>query len=169
MKTNSIDLFLINRTDEFLSEYIAPYAERLQWISNFSGSAGRAAIFQDRATIFVDGRYTSQVHQQVDNQYFIIKHLQDYWSWLEKNIKTKIEIGVDPFLVSNIEIKKFKNILKGKKSSIRYLEKNPIDILWNDQPSYPSSKAFIHEEHFAGKSSKDKLHKVQSLLQSTFY
>ena len=33
MKANSIDFFLINRTDEFLSEYIAPYAERLNWIS----------------------------------------------------------------------------------------------------------------------------------------
>ena len=44
MKENNKDIFLINRTDEFLSEYIAPYAERLKWISNFSGSAGRAII-----------------------------------------------------------------------------------------------------------------------------
>ena len=49
MKENLIDFFLINRTDEFLSEYIAPYAERLNWISNFSGSAGRCIIEQDQA------------------------------------------------------------------------------------------------------------------------
>ena len=49
MKENSIDFFLINRTDEFLSEYIAPYAERLNWISNFSGSAGRCIIEQEQA------------------------------------------------------------------------------------------------------------------------
>ena len=46
MKENNKDIFLINRTDEFLSEYIAAYAERLKWITNFSGSAGRAIIEQ---------------------------------------------------------------------------------------------------------------------------
>ena len=46
---NNIDLFLINRTDEFLNEYIAPYAERLNFITNFSGSAGRAIIGQTKA------------------------------------------------------------------------------------------------------------------------
>ena len=44
MIKNKKDVFLINRTDEFLNEYIASYAERLKWISNFSGSAGRAII-----------------------------------------------------------------------------------------------------------------------------
>ena len=49
---NNLDVFILFRTDEFLSEYIAPYAERLKWISNFSGSAGRAVIKQASATIF---------------------------------------------------------------------------------------------------------------------
>ena len=49
MQENNKDIFLINRTDEFLSEYIAAYAERLKWISNFSGSAGRAIIEQDKS------------------------------------------------------------------------------------------------------------------------
>ena len=33
MEENNKDVLLINRTDEFLSEYIAPYAERLQWLT----------------------------------------------------------------------------------------------------------------------------------------
>ena len=67
LKENNISLFIVNRTDEFLNEYIAPYAERLEWISNFSGSAGRAIIQQNKAFIFIDGRYTFQAHQQVDS------------------------------------------------------------------------------------------------------
>ena len=47
MEENNKDVLLINRTDEFLSEYIAPYAERLKWISNFSGSAGFALILKN--------------------------------------------------------------------------------------------------------------------------
>ena len=77
MRVHNIDLLLINHNDEFLNEYIAPYAERLQWVSNFTGSAGQAVILQDQANIFVDGRYTFQAYQQVDRQYFDINHLKD--------------------------------------------------------------------------------------------
>ena len=84
MQKNNKDIFLINRTDEFLSEYFAPYAERLKWVSNFSGSAGRAIIEQNKAYIFIDGRYTNQANQEVDVNCFEIKHLQDYWTHLQQ-------------------------------------------------------------------------------------
>ena len=106
MKSSGIDLFLINRTDEFLSEYIAPYAERLKWLSNFSGSAGRTLVLQNKALIFIDGRYTLQAHQQVDIQYFCIENLEDYWKLLKKYIETNSIIGIDATLHSNSEIKK---------------------------------------------------------------
>ena len=82
MQKNNKDVFLINRTDEFLSEYIAPYAERLKWISNFSGSAGRTFVLQKEALIFIDGRYTLQAYQQVDSQYFSIEKILDFWKYL---------------------------------------------------------------------------------------
>ena len=53
MEENNKDVLLINRTDEFLSEYIAPYAERLQWLTKFSGSAGRAIIEKDLSLIHI--------------------------------------------------------------------------------------------------------------------
>ena len=84
MKDHSIDVFIINRTDEFLGEYIASYAERLQWISNFSGSSGKAIIFQEKAYLFVDGRYTIQAHEQTDSEFFLVKHLKNYWNFLEE-------------------------------------------------------------------------------------
>ena len=91
---NNIDLFIINRTDEFLGEYIAPYAERLKWISNFSGSAGRAIILQNKAFIFIDGRYTFQAQQQVSDKFFNIVHLNNYWQYLENNIEIKAIPGI---------------------------------------------------------------------------
>ena len=166
LKENNISLFIVNRTDEFLSEYIAPYAERLEWISNFSGSAGRAIIQQNKASIFIDGRYTFQAHKQVDSQDYNIEHLKDYWKYLENNIEINSSIGIDPTLHSNSEIKKTEELAKKKKSFVKYLEKNPIDDLWNDQPPYPQSQAFIHEEKYAGKSSIDKLHNLQSILKA---
>ena len=84
LKENNQNILLINRTDEFLSEYIASYAERLKWVTNFSGSAGRAIIESDKAYIFIDGRYTNQAKKEVDVSFFEIKHLQDYWKHLRK-------------------------------------------------------------------------------------
>ena len=53
-----VDIFIINRSDKYLNEYISPNAERLNFITNFSGSAGRAIITPTDAFLYVDGRYT---------------------------------------------------------------------------------------------------------------
>ncbi len=58
LKENKIDILIINRSDEFLNEYISPYAERLQYVTNFTGSAGKAIILQNKAFLYIDGRYT---------------------------------------------------------------------------------------------------------------
>ena len=60
LKDKNIDSLIINRTDEFLNEYIPQDAERLFWATDFSGSAGRTIISQNNANLFVDGRYTLQ-------------------------------------------------------------------------------------------------------------
>ena len=44
LKKNKIDILIVNRSDEFLNEYISPYAERLKFITNFTGSAGKVLI-----------------------------------------------------------------------------------------------------------------------------
>ena len=70
-----IDCLIVNRTDEFLNEYISPESERLYWATDFSGSAGKAIINQEKSYLFVDGRYTFQAKEQVDENvvtYFIL-------------------------------------------------------------------------------------------------
>lgn len=64
--------FLIPRTDEYQNEYVPPCAERLRWLTGFSGSAGVAAVLSDRASIFIDGRYILQAQAQVNASAFSI-------------------------------------------------------------------------------------------------
>ena len=75
MKDKKIEIFIINRSDEFLNEYISPYAERLQFVTNFSGSAGKAIILQNEAYLYVDGRYTFQGQEQINENEIKLKHL----------------------------------------------------------------------------------------------
>ena len=69
---------------------------------------------QNKALIFIDGRYTLQAHQQVDSRYFTIENIEDYWKLLKKNIETNSTIGIDPSLHSNSEIKKNRKTRKRK-------------------------------------------------------
>ena len=69
--------FLCPRGDEHQGEYVAPRAERLRWLTGFTGSAGLAVVLLDKAAIFVDGRYTLQVRSQVDGSVFEYRHLVD--------------------------------------------------------------------------------------------
>ena len=110
MQENNKDVFIINRTDEFLSENIAPYAERLKWVSNFSGSAGRVIIEKDKSYIFIDGRYTNQANKEVDINFFEIKHLQDYWTHLQQYKDEGRIIALDPLLHSVKEVEKTQNL-----------------------------------------------------------
>src|SRR6202008_865903 len=65
LKRRHLDGFIIPRQDEFQGEYVAPYAERLRWLTGFAGSWGLAIVTLKKGAIFVDGRYTIQVRQQV--------------------------------------------------------------------------------------------------------
>ena len=102
MQSNRLDAFLIPHTDEYMSEYLPPQNERLAWATGFNGSAGIAVITLDKASIFVDGRYTVQVREQVSDSIFEIKHLIDnpYLKWIESNLKLNSKIGYDARLVT---------------------------------------------------------------------
>ena len=89
LKRRNLDGFIIPRQDEFQGEYVAPYAERLRWLTGFAGSWGLAILMRDRGAIFVDGRYTIQVRKQVDTSIFTPRHLVEEppTEWLEKELK----------------------------------------------------------------------------------
>jgi Xaa-Pro aminopeptidase len=164
MKKNAKDIFLINRTDEFLNEDIAPYAERLNWISNFSGSAGRAIIETTKAYLFVDGRYTLQAINQVDPSTFEIKHLRDYWSHIKCYADENKLISLDAKLHSVNEIEKMQTLFSD--FSLDFIA-NPIDLYWDNKPSYPNSTAFHHDVKYAGKNSTIKIKEIQENLNVT--
>ena len=75
LRERGVDGFVLMRTDEHGSEYLPGYAERVAWLTGFTGSAAQAAVLMDRATVLSDGRYTVQLEQQVDDALFERRHL----------------------------------------------------------------------------------------------
>ena len=57
-KKYEIDGYVIPKNDDYFTEYSK--LNRLEVISNFSGSAGLAVILKNKNYLFTDGRYTIQ-------------------------------------------------------------------------------------------------------------
>ena len=66
MARRGFDGFVVPRADEHQGEYVPKSAERLAWLTGFTGSAGTAVVLQSEAALVVDGRYTVQAAEQVD-------------------------------------------------------------------------------------------------------
>ncbi|RWG14005.1 aminopeptidase P family protein [Mesorhizobium sp.] len=164
---NKLDGFMVPRADEHQGEYVADRSARLKWLTGFSGSAGVAIILRDRAFIFVDGRYTLQVRNEVDLSIFTVESLVDNppASWIKDNLGKGARLGFDPWLHTIGEIKALKASAEQSGAKLVPLDKNPIDIIWEDQPEPPRAPVELHPIAFAGELAKDKLARLAGAIE----
>src|SRR5882724_9404464 len=102
MDTKALDAVLVPRADEHLGEYVPPSAERLTWLTGFTGSAGLAAVLAVRAAVFTDGRYVLQLAAQTDAALWERRHITEEPppAWLAEHAPSGAKIGYDPLLIS---------------------------------------------------------------------
>jgi len=158
MAAMELDAFIVPRADEYLGEYIPEHNERMRWISDFTGSAGVVIVLKDRAAIFVDGRYTVQVRQQVSEELFEILHLVEDPNipWLAKQLEQGAKVGYDPRMHLLAWQKNTLKVLGKHGIELVELEQNPIDLSWEDRPVAEVHEAILLDEQYTGHSSPDK-------------
>ena len=163
-----LDGFVIPISDEHLSAYVGAYAQRLQWLTGFGGSAGTAAVLKDKAAIFVDGRYTLQVRDQVDGRLYEYKSVpQDSIAeWLAANAGEGAKVGFDPWLHTSGWAKGVAKVLEDARAELVPVERNPVDAVWQDQPELSAAPAFVQDEALAGRSSANKRAEVAEWLKA---
>ncbi|MED5475247.1 MAG: aminopeptidase P family protein [Candidatus Neomarinimicrobiota bacterium] len=166
MKINNLNAYIVPHDDEYMSEYLPPQNERLDWLTGFNGSAGIAIITLDTAAIFIDGRYTVQVTTQVDTNIFQIKHLinDPYLKWIESTIGNNSVVGFDPKLHTKNWLKKSNQILDDT-IILKPIEENPIDSLWKKKPIKKINRTVLLDEKYSGLSSTLKRMQVAKLLK----
>ena len=162
LKDKAIDALIINRTDEFLNEYIPPDAERLSWATDFSGSAGRAIINQNTSSLFVDGRYTFQAKEQIDKDMISLLHWNDFSEELNKNFEKNKCVALDPMLHSIEEVNKIIELADKNETKLYFTKSNFIDEVWIDKPEREYSVIFNHPINYAG---IDALNKVDQFVK----
>ncbi len=160
--------FIIPKTDEYQNEYNAGYAERLAWVSGFTGSAGVGVITQDSAALFVDGRYTLQARNQVDPAIFDVDDFNDpaIANWLALNLSGNIRLGYDPALHTRQSITIFQKVCLKLNLTLVEVPENPVDCCWLEQPSRPATDIVEHPLCYAGERSRDKCQRMGKLLDN---
>ncbi len=155
-----VDAVIVPRADEHLGEYVPARAERLAWLTGFTGSAGLAAVSATRACVFSDGRYTLQLATQTDPALWERRHMVEQPAALFLVEAGAKRIGYDPWLISEDGLKPYLDL----GLVMVPLPSNPVDEIWLDQPRRPMGAALPHPLELAGLSSQDKRAEIAATL-----
>ncbi len=168
LAAQGLDGFVIPISDEHMSEYVGAYAQRLEWLTGFGGSAGTAVVLRDKAAIFVDGRYTLQVRDQVDGALYEYHNVPatSPAAWLAEHAAEGARIGYDAWLHGRPWAQATAKALEAKGAALVAVEHNPVDTVWADRPAPSLAHAFPHPTDLAGVPSEAKRSAVAEGLAS---
>ncbi|MBV1689689.1 aminopeptidase P family protein [Novosphingobium sp. G106] len=171
LKARGLDGFVIPISDEHMSEYVGGYAQRLAWLTGFGGSAGTAVVLTDEtlepaAAMFVDGRYTLQVRDQVDGRFYAYENVPQtsVAKWLGEHVPEGAKIAYDPWLHGKGWVSAVSKALAEKGAELVPVDGNPIDAVWEDRPAPSAAPALVHEDRYAGQASEAKRAAVSEWL-----
>jgi Xaa-Pro aminopeptidase len=164
-----LDAYLIPRADEHQGEYVPASAERLKWLTGFSGSAGTAAIASKCAAVFVDGRYTVQAASECNPELFEFPGIAraKLKDWLVANVRKGGVIGFDPWLHTAGEITRLEAALEEHALRLKPVSGNLVDKVWGiARPKPPTGHVIPHPLKLAGRGADEKIAELQKQLKA---
>jgi len=166
MAARALDGYIVPRADEHQGEYVPASAERLRWLTGFTGSAGSCVVLAKRAALFVDGRYTMQAAEQSDPASFEIVQIPNtkLSAWLADTAAKGAQIGYDPRLFTPNWIEGTEAALSTSGVQLKAVAENLIDVVWTDRPAPPQGPVTLHGLEFAGVPAHHKIAELQATL-----
>lgn len=156
MAAEGVHGFLVPRGDAHMGETVAARDQRLAWLTGFTGSAGICAALADRAALFVDGRYTIQAREQVDEVFERVGIEKTPLSaWLKTALKPGQRLAYDPWLHGREQVEALERACAEAGAEL-VPTANLVDAVWEDQPAPPMGALAVHAEALAGESSAAK-------------
>ena len=166
LKDLNLTGFLVPRADEHQGEYVPPSAERLAWLTGFTGSAGFAVVLAEMAAIFVDGRYTCRCATR-----WTRRRLRRS-IWLKRrringcaiSLKTGDRIGYDPWLHTVAGVRRLRKACDDAGAILVAVKANPLDVVWNDRPAPPIGPVTRQPDDLAGEATDKKLDRIRKAI-----
>ena len=158
LKSRNLDGLVVPLTDEHMSEYVGAYAQRLAWVTGFTGSAGNAVVLADSAAVFIDGRYTIQAAAELDPALFEHYLYEKYplLKWSCDKLAAGARVGYDPELATVAWVEDAQEAFAKADIELVGLDRNAVDAVWSDQPAEPLAEAAVHSDAHSGKNAADK-------------
>ncbi|WP_457089803.1 aminopeptidase P family protein [Microvirga sp. P5_D2] len=168
LSRRGFDGFIVPRSDEHQGEYVPKSAERLSWLTGFTGSAGMAVILKDKAALMVDGRYTVQAAEQVDTSVIAPVQLADLSpeDWIAVNLPEGGILAYDPWLHTSDGLKRLEQAVQRAGGKLAPVDINLVDVIWMDRPAPPQAPVRPHPLDYAGETSETKLERIRKKMAS---
>ena len=149
---------IVPLTDEHRNEYVPACAQRLAWLTGFTGSAGVLIVLAERAAVFVDGRYTVQAEAQLDPELFERHHLirEPPAKWLGEQLRAGQRLGYDPALHVKAEVERYRAACAKAGAELVAQDDNPVDAVWTTRPAAPIAPIREWDERYAGEAAAAK-------------
>ncbi|MCB1507975.1 MAG: aminopeptidase P family protein [Hyphomicrobiaceae bacterium] len=167
MAEHTLDMLLLPRSDEYQSEYLAPYAERVAWLTGFTGSNAFVVVTGKEAGVFTDGRYTLQIRSQTDAGAYTALDMMETppLAWALERIEKGWRVGVDTSLMSLAQKRRWEAALTKAGASLVATRGSLVDALWTDRPERPRAPLSLFPEAYAGRSLAEKLALIRKKMK----
>ena len=168
MKRRGIDIYVVPTADFHESEYVGEHFKARKFITGFTGSAGVAVITMTEAGLWTDGRYFVQAERQLEGSTVTLYRMaEEGVPTVEEFVSAKLPehgcLGFDGRVVNAAWGEKLQKITEDKKGTL-HVNEDLIDLIWKDRPPLSRKPAFILEEKYSGKSTKEKIADVRAKM-----
>ena len=166
MSAVGIDGYIVDRSDPYLGEWVAPCDEHLKWLTGFTGTAGRCVVFADQACLIVDGRYGLQARRQTDESCLTVfdSISKSIAQAIREALKEEAKVGFDPRMLSGSDVEELRKTLRPNAIDIVATD-DLIDEIWHDRPPRPCGIVTEIGVDVAGESRKRKVQRLAAELE----
>jgi len=169
MASNEVDAIIVPTSDCHNSEYVAEYFKTRSFVSGFTGSAGVAAIWNDGAGLWTDGRYYAQAEKQLEGSGFELFKAADlgvlnYYEYLATILPEGSTIGINGALFNARLVKR----IKERFDDVGMILNADVDYAndtWKNRPTLNLSEIYKLDDSLTGKSFNEKVSNIKKEYQ----
>ncbi|XP_055632957.1 xaa-Pro aminopeptidase ApepP-like [Toxorhynchites rutilus septentrionalis] len=171
LQSHSLAAYIVPSVDAHNSEYISGHDRRLEYVTNFTGSAGTAIITLNAGLLWTDSRYHLQAEKQLDPAYWTLMKqgsvgVPSIDRWLLDNLPVESKVATDPFLITSTEFERLSGVLSAGGIRLMILERNPVDAIWNNRPPQSNGSLIPLDIKFSGKRASEKIADLRKDLET---
>ena len=169
MAERGIDAYVIPMADFHQSEYVGEHFKAIRFVTGFTGSYATVAVTGDRAGLWTDGRYFTQVMTEcagsgVELMKMFVDDTPGIVEWVAQQVPDGGKVAFDGRVLSMGDGQAYEEALRGKAVEIDY-EQALISEIWKDRPGLSEESAWYLEEKYSGESTAGKLNRVREEMK----